>query len=194
MGPRKLLSHSQQKQLQVVRLAASTVGALLKREGLDVARRARRKTPPYTQPFQTRSNPTSWVVCRFGGWFPHRDQQRIDPLTISDASRYLLRCQAVEKAKYRAGACHMRQHSGAVVCHWRSAPTNGPPLPPERSRSGLSALSIYWRSWGSYWSDCPWSGPEQNGRHERIHRTLKAETACPPAAHRRAQQRGIRSF
>ena len=78
--------------------AASTIGALLKREGLTVPRRQLRKTPPYTQPFQQAIEPNQLWCADFKGWFRTLDRQRIDPLTISDtASRYLLRCQAVEK-------------------------------------------------------------------------------------------------
>ncbi len=65
LGPRKLLYVLGQKQPRLVLPAASTIGALLKREGLTVARRARRKTPPYTQPFKTRSNPTSYGCADF---------------------------------------------------------------------------------------------------------------------------------
>jgi transposase InsO family protein len=98
-GARKLRAYLQQKQPRLVLPAASTIGALLKREGLTVPRRRLRKTPPYTQPFQQAVKPNQLWCADFKGWFLTLDRQRIDPLTISDtASRYLLRCQAVEKA------------------------------------------------------------------------------------------------
>jgi transposase InsO family protein len=97
-GARKLRAHLQQKRPKVSWPAASTVGALLKREGLTVPRRRLRKTPPYTHPFQQAVEPNQLWCADFKGWFLTLDGQRIDPLTISDtASRYLLRCQAVEK-------------------------------------------------------------------------------------------------
>src|SRR5216683_604752 len=78
--------------------AVSTIGALLKREGLVVARKKRCRTAPYGEPL-AHANGANRVWCAdFKGWFRTGDKERIDPLTISDAhSRYLLRCQAVEK-------------------------------------------------------------------------------------------------
>ena len=106
-GARKLLIVLQRRRPSVIWPAASTIGELLKREGLTVARRKRRKTPPYTQPFQHATEANQVWCADFKGWFRTLDGQRIDPLTISDAaSRYLLRCQVVEKAEVRvlAGA------------------------------------------------------------------------------------------
>ena len=193
-GPRKLLYVLGQKQPQVVWPAASTVGALLKREGLTVARRARRKTPPYTQPFQNAIEPNQLWCADFKGWFRTRDQQRIDPLTISDAaSRYLLRCQAVEKTNTEQvrAICEaaFREHGLPLAIRT----DNGPPFA-SRAVAGLSVLSIYWMKLGIIPERIVPGHPEQNGRHERIHRTLKAETACPPAAHRRAQQEAFDRF
>src|SRR6202020_375726 len=70
---------------------------------------------------------------------------------------------------------------------------NGPPFA-SRAVAGLSVLSIYWMKLGIIPERIVPGHPEQNGRHERIHRTLKAETACPPAAHRRAQQEAFDRF
>src|SRR6266849_2609286 len=78
--------------------AASTIGALLKRQGLVVARKKRMRTAPYTEPLAHADGANRVWCADFKGWFRTADRQRIDPLTISDAhSRYLLRCQAVEK-------------------------------------------------------------------------------------------------
>src|SRR5260370_17468405 len=75
----------------------STMGEVLKREGLSVGRAKRRKTPPYTQPFGSIAGPNQTWCMDFKGWFRTRDGERIDPFTLSDAySRYLLRCQAVD--------------------------------------------------------------------------------------------------
>jgi putative transposase len=78
--------------------AASTIGTMLAREGLVVARKQRRRVPPYTRPFASADEPNRIWCADFKGWFRAGDGTRIDPLTISDArSRYLLCCQAVEK-------------------------------------------------------------------------------------------------
>src|SRR6266851_4194441 len=71
---------------------------LLEREGLVVPRRKRVRTAPYSAPLAHADGPNRVWCADFKGWFRTADGERIDPLTISDAhSRYLLRCQAVEK-------------------------------------------------------------------------------------------------
>jgi hypothetical protein len=97
-GPRKLKRVLERDDPGMRYPAASTIGALLAREGLVIPRQQRRRTPPYTQPFAKAVVPNRVWSTDFKGWFRTRDGERIDPLTISDAhSRYLLRCQAVEK-------------------------------------------------------------------------------------------------
>jgi putative transposase len=78
-GARKLRAYLQRKQPRLVLPAASTIGALLKREGLTVPRRQLRKTPPYTQPFQLAVEPNQLWCADFKGWFLTLDRQRIDP-------------------------------------------------------------------------------------------------------------------
>ena len=71
-------AYLQQKQPRLVLPAASTIGALLKREGLTVPRRQLRKIPPYTQPFQQAVEPNQLWCADFKGWFLTSDRQRID--------------------------------------------------------------------------------------------------------------------
>jgi len=97
-GPRKLKRVLERDQPGSNWPAASTIGAMLKREGLVVARKPRRKTASYTQPLAHADGPNRVWCADFKGWFRTGDGERIDPLTIRDAhSRYLLRCQAVDK-------------------------------------------------------------------------------------------------
>ena len=78
--------------------AASTIGEMIAREGLVVPRKRRRRVSPYTEPLAAADGPNRVWCADFKGWFRTGDGVRIDPLTISDAhSRYLLRCQVVEK-------------------------------------------------------------------------------------------------
>lgn len=193
-GPRKLLHRLQQKHPKTAWPSASTIGALLKREGLSVPRRVLRKTPPYTQPFQDAVRPNQVWCGDFKGWFLTKDRQRVDPLTISDAtSRYLLRCQAVEKTN----TAHVLAIYEAAFREYglpeAMRTDNGAPFA-SRAIAGLSVLSLYWMKLGIIPERIAPGHPEQNGRHERIHRTLKAETANPPAAHRRAQQAAFHRF
>src|SRR5438874_9942801 len=97
-GPRKLKRVLERDQPGRRWPATSTIGEMLRREGLVVPRRKRRRTAPYTQPLAHAAGPNQGWCADCTGWFRTGDGQRIEPLTISDAhSRYLLRCQAVEK-------------------------------------------------------------------------------------------------
>ena len=105
-GPRKLKLGLEDKRPEQSWPAASTIGALLWREGLVVARKKRRRAPPYRQPFAAADAPNRVWCADFKGYFKTGDGARgIDPLTISDAcSRYLLKCQQVGKASRCTGA------------------------------------------------------------------------------------------
>jgi putative transposase len=193
-GARKLLFRLRSQQAGVVWPAASTIGELIKREGLAVPRRKRRKTPPYTQPLDHASKPNQVWCADFKGWFRTLDQQRIDPLTISDAaSRYLLRCQAVEKTDTSRVQAIFEAAFREYGLPLAMRTDNGPPFA-SRAIAGLSALAVYLMKLGIVPERIAPGHPEQNGRHERMHRTLKAETAKPPAAHARAQQRAFDHF
>ena len=187
-GPRKLKQKLSENQPRVAWPAASTMGELLRREGLSVPRKRRRKTPPYTQPFQSATEPNQVWCADFKGWFRTLDGDRIDPLTISDASsRYLLRCQAVEKADTQRVRAIFEAAFREYGLPSAIRTDNGPPFA-SRAIAGLSALSIYLMKLDIIPERIAPGHPEQNGRHERIHRTLQAETAQPPRANRRAQQ------
>jgi transposase InsO family protein len=174
--------------------AASTIGALLKRAGLVVARKKRMRTAPYSQPL-AHANEANRVWCAdFKGWFRTKDGERIDPLTITDAcSRYLLRCQAVKKTD----TAHVQAIFEAAFREFGMPQAirtdNGPPFA-SRAIAGLSRLALWWIKLGIIHERIEAGHPEQNGRHERMHRTMKQETAQPPAANRRAQQRKMDRF
>jgi len=107
-GPRKLKRILERDEPGRTWPASSTIGSLLKREGLVVARKKRFRTAPYTAPLEHASEANRVWCADFKGWFRTADGERIDPLTISDAhSRYLLRCQAVEKKQHGPRAGHL---------------------------------------------------------------------------------------
>jgi putative transposase len=187
-GPRKLHVVLRNLHPKTHFPAVSTIGALLKREGLVVVRKQRRKTPPYTQPLEHAKGANDLWCADFKGWFLTRDQQRIDPLTISDAAtRYLLRCQAVHKTDTEHVLAIFQAAFREFGLPLGMRTDNGPPFA-SRAIAGLSPLSVYWMKLGIVPERIRPGHPEQNGRHERMHRTLKAETATPPAANRRQQQ------
>lgn len=193
-GPRKLKRVLERDQAEQRWPAASTMGAMLRREGLAVPRVKRRRTPPYTQPFAAADAPNRVWCADFKGWFRTQDGERIDPLTLSDAhSRYLLRCQAVEKADHERVRmiCEAAFREYGMPEAMRS--DNGAPFA-SRAVAGLSRLAVWWMKLGIVPERIAPGHPEQNGRHERMHRTLQQETASPAAANRGMQQKAFDRF
>ena len=139
------------------------------------------------RPLRPAEGPNDVWRIDFKGWFRTRDGERCDPLTVTDAySRYLPACEIVppRTAEVRAaveGLFARHGLPGAI----RS--DNGSPFA-GAGAGGLSRLSVGWLKAGIALERIDPGRPQQNGRHERMHRTLKAETARPPAASRREQQ------
>ncbi|MGB9075084.1 MAG: IS481 family transposase [Terriglobales bacterium] len=193
-GPRKLKVVLEREQSEGTWPAASTIGELLRREGLVMARKKRHRMDPYTTPFASASEPNRVWCGDFKGWSRTQNGERIDPLTISDAcTRYLLRCQAVEKmdtarvqAIFEAG---FREYGLPEAIRT----DNGAPFA-SRAIAGLSRLALWWMKLGIVPERIQPAHPEQNGRHERMHLTLQQETMSPMAANRRSQQRRFDQF
>jgi transposase InsO family protein len=193
-GPRKLKRILERDQPGRVWPAASTMGALLKREGLVVPRKKRHKTAPYTEPLAHADQANRVWCADFKGWFRTADGARIDPLTISDAhSRYLLRCQAVEKTDTARVQAIFEAAFREYGMPQAIRTDNGAPFA-STAIAGLSRLAVWWIKLGIVPERIAAGHPEQNGRHERMHRTLKQEVAMPPAQDRRAQQRALQHF
>jgi putative transposase len=193
-GPKKLLRRLQNEDSQVAWPARSTIAELLRRRGLVVPRKRRRRVPPHEQPFAACQGSNAIWCVDFKGWFRTGDGQRCDPLTISDAfSRYLIRCQAVPNTGIEGVQplfeAAFREYGlpGAI----RS--DNGVPFA-SHGIGGLSRLSVWWIKLGIMPERIEAGKPQQNGRHERMHLTLKKETASPPAATVRGQQQRFDAF
>jgi len=187
-GPRKLKHVLERDQPARHWPAASTIGDLLKREGLVVERRKRRRTVPYGEPLAHADGANRVWCADFKGWFRTGDGDRIDPLTISDAhSRYLLRCQAVAKTDTERTKAIFEAAFREYGMPEAIRTDNGAPFA-SSAVAGLSRLAVWWMKLGIVPERIEAGHPEQNGRHERMHRTLKQETAQPAAANRRAQQ------
>lgn len=174
--------------------AASTRGAILDRAGLTRGRRRKRHIPPNTLPFCDCCEPNDLWCADFKGWFRTGDGSRCNPLTITDAfSRALLRCRAVERQDYS----HTRPVFESAFREYglpkAMRTDNGAPFA-SLAAGGLSLLSVWWVKLG-IWPDRIEPGhPEQNGRHERMHLTLKLECCRPPAPTTPEQQLRFDSF
>jgi putative transposase len=193
-GPKKLRRKLCERFSEEAAPARSTIGDWLRKEGLTQARRPRRRCPPFSSPFQSVVAPNDVWCADFKGWFRTGDGERCDPLTIGDGmSRFLLRCEAVDEPD----GAHVRPAFDAAFCEFglplsiRS--DNGPPFA-SVGAGGLSRLAVWWIKLGVKPERIEPGKPQQNGRLERLHRTLKAETANPPAATLAEQQRRFDDF
>jgi transposase InsO family protein len=193
-GPKKLRVKLVELHPELPVPAASTIGDWLRREGVVGRSRQRRRCPPYTQPFAAVSAANDVWCTDFKGWFRTGDGRRCDPFTLTDAhSRYLLRCQAVtrpdEEHVRPIFEAAFKEHGLPLAI--RS--DNGPPFA-SPGVGGLSRLAIWWIKLGIRPERIVAGKPQQNGRHERVHRTLKEETAAPPADSLPAQQQRFDDF
>ena len=186
-GPKKLRAVLQRDHPDLPWPAASTIGDLLRRQGLVTARPVRRRALPQNRPFAALSEPNDLWCIDFKGWFRTADGRRCDPLTVSDAvSRYLLGCTIV--APTTAGVwpvCERLFLDHGLPRSLRM--DNGPPFG-SKGAAGLTQLSVRWVKLGIKLEPITPGCPQENGRHERMHRTLKDRTSCPPSASLPEQQ------
>ena len=180
-GPRKVKAWLETNHGHRSWPAASTIGDLFDVAGLTRPRKRRRRTPPFSRPFADCRKPNDVWCIDFKGWFLTGDGTQVEPLTLSDgASRYLIHCQAVGRpdtahvwpvleAAFRAHGLPRTLRSD-----------NGSPFA-SRAVGGLSRLAVKLIKAGVGPERIAPGKPQQNGRLERLHLTLKQETATPPA-------------
>lgn len=193
-GPRKLRVKLAAAQPDIDWPAASTLGEVLKRAGLTHRRTPRVRTPPYATSFANVGGANQTWCADFKGWFHTTDGTRCDPLTITDAhSRYLLRCHITPKADtFHVAAVFdaaFREHGLPLVIHT----DNGVPFA-SRAPGGLSRVSMRWVRLGIVPERSRPACPQDNGRHERMHSTLKQATLQPPERDARRQQAAFDRF
>ncbi len=193
-GPKKLRALLQQSRPEQAWPAASTFGEVLKRNGLIRPRRRRVRMPPSSAPLGDCAGPNDVWCIDFKGQFGLGDGVRCYPLTLSDgASRYLLKCEGLTEPRTEGVRRHLELAFREYGLPDRIRSDNGPPFAALRA-GGLSELSIWWIKLGIVPERIEPGHPEQNGRHERMHRTLKAEVASPPRANLLEQQRAFDHF
>jgi transposase InsO family protein len=189
-GPRKLLAYLSRlpEHQSVAWPAASTAGDILKRQGLVEPRRRRRRLVGERRACVTANAPNdSWSID-LKGHFRLGDGRRCDPLTITDNfSRYLLRCVAVDEPKlgFIQPVIESAFREYGLPSSMRS--DNGPPFG-SSGVGGLSRLAVWLIKLGVRPDFITPAKPQQNGRHERMHRTLKAEACRPPRKDQTTQQ------
>lgn len=193
-GPVKLRAWLERTAPEVQWPSPSTIGEILHRHGLVFPRKRRPKAAPNSQPLQHAKGPNSVWCADFKGWFRCQDGSRCDPLTISDAySRFLLRCQGVKHADVEHTKPLFEASFRTYGMPWAIRVDNGAPFA-SVGIGGLSELSVWWIKLGIRPERIEPGKPAQNGRHERMHRTLKQEVAQPPRANLREQQKAFDDF
>jgi transposase InsO family protein len=194
-GPRKILAWLSRKKPELELPAASTVGDLYRREGLSQPRWRRRKLLPVIPPKSLENpKPNDLWAADFKGQFHTLDGKLIYPLTLSDhRSRYLLVCQSLGSVA-EEGARPFFERAFRTYGLPRAIRTdNGSPFG-SNGLGRLSRLAVWWLKLGIRPERIKPGHPEQNGRHERMHRTLKRETAIPPAQTPALQQKRFSHF
>ncbi len=193
-GARKLKARLEKIEPGTPWPAASTFGNILKRAGLTSPTRKKRRTTPHSAPFSEVTAPNQLWCMDFKGYFSTADGTRCDPFTITDAhSRYLIRCQIVSRmdlSQVRA-ICEAAMREYGMPARIRT--DNGAPFA-GTGLLGLSKLSLSWMKMGIVHERIQPGRPQQNGRHERMHRTLKEDTTQPPALTLKLQQKKFDRF
>jgi transposase InsO family protein len=126
------------------------------------------------------SAPNDLWCADFKGWFHAADGNRCEPLTVSDAhSRFLLKCQIVPNTSFSSVRPILEAAFREYGLPKAMRTDNGPPFA-SVGLGGLSSFTVWLTHLGIAHERITPGRPQENGRHERIHRTLKQETALPP--------------
>ena len=193
-GPKKLLRILGGRRPNTEWPARATVAHILKRHGL-VKKKRRRTYPGHPGKPTTEMNRPNDIWCAdYKGEFKTRDGTYCYPLTVTDGcSRFLLECRGLRSTKYVEArpvfVKIFREYGLPQIIRT----DNGPPFA-TTAVARLSRLSVWWIRLGIFPELIEPGKPQQNGRHERMHRTLKQETTRPPASSLRGQQYRFNRF
>ena len=193
-GGKKLVTVLARRRPDLPPLAPSTAAALLKRYGWITSTRRRRPLGHPGRPMTPMHLPNAVWTTDFKGQFPTGDGVLCYPLTVADgASRFLLACRALSSVRTSDTKPMFERLFRERGLPERIRSDNGVPFA-TTALGRLSALSVWWIRLGIRPELIEPGHPEQNGRHERMHRTLKRDVLRPPAANHRAQQRAFDRF
>ncbi len=193
-GARKLLAVAARQDPQAAWPSRSTVCDLLKARGLVAPRPRRNRHARVPSPLAPLTAVNEAWTTDFKGHFRTGDRRYCYPLTLRDGfSRFVLRCEALPGPTYEATRPQFERAFAAYGLPAGIRSDNGGPFASTGLR-GLSRLSVWWLRLGIRLERIAPGHPEQNGSHEQFHSVLKAETARPPAANARAQQRRFTRF
>jgi len=188
-GHRKVRAQLKRKHPELELPAISTIGYWFKKEGLVEHRKKRLRVPPYTEPFSACQEPNDIWSIDYKGQFHMKDGRVCYPLTISDNfSRFLLGCKALRGPQYEPTRRFMESifRENGMPDAIRS--DNGTPFA-GKGIGGLSRLMIWLILLGIIPERIRKGHPQENGRHERMHRSLKSDVLDTVAGNLREQQK-----
>ena len=193
-GAPKIREILRRKYPEVRTPAKSTIHCILDRHGL-VIRRKRRRFKLQGTPLTTQHNPNDLWCADYKGEFMLANKQYCYPLTITDScSRYVLACEGLESTKEMHAFNIFEQTFQKYGLPMTIRTDNGLPFASPHALFGLSRLSVWWLRLGIYIERIKPGNPQQNGRHERMHLTLKKEATKPPGENMLQQQEKFDNF
>jgi len=193
-GPKKLRAWLEPRNPGLKIPAPSTIGEILKLEGLVRSRKQRRRGSAKPTPLSTPSAPNELWCADFKGQFRLGSGSYCYPLTITDAySRYLIACVALEGTKAGPAQAVFEEAFEEHGLPKLIRTDNGVPFA-TNGLAGLSELSAWWMRLGVKPERIEPGHPEQNGQHERFHLTLKRETTRPAGENMLQQQERFDRF
>jgi putative transposase len=194
-GAPKLRERLKQQWSDVTCPAISTIHAVLDRHGLVKHRRRRPRSQVQGTTLSRPITPNALWCADYKGEFLLGNQRYCYPLTITDfATRYLLACEALSttQERYAFRVFERAFHEFGLPQAIRT--DNGVPFASAHALYGLSKLAVWWLRLGIQLERITPGHPEQNGRHERMHLTLKTEATRPAATNTLQQQARFDTF
>jgi transposase InsO family protein len=192
-GPRKIIAKLQDLYPDEAWPAASTAGEILKRAGLVKVRRRRFRAPPTLGGLTTPERPNHVWATDHKGWVLLGDGTRCEPLTISDNhTRFLIGLSSGVSKNVQETRAEFERAFADYGLPEVIRSDNGSPFA-ANGVTGLTTLSVWWAKLGIRHERTALGRPQQNGRHERFHLTLR-EAMDPPAADRAAQVARFETF
>ena len=193
-GPKKLLWTMERQGIAKALPSTSTAWAILKRNGLVEPKHRRRRLEAGSNPGWEASGPNDVWCADFKGQFKTLDGEYCYPLTVTDGySRFLVSCQGLPSTRVDGALKVFERAFREYGLPGRLRTDNGAPFA-STGLARLTQLSVWFYKLGIELERIQPGHPEQNGRHERMHRTLKKETVFPPGKDRREQQRKFDRF
>lgn len=193
-GGKKLLQKLISRYPDRVLPSITTVNNIISRHGLITEPRRRKPHHP-GKPISTTHGPNELLGADFKGQFRTGDGNYCYPLTITDYySRYILCCQGLLSPNLVDSKSIFERIFKEFGLPLRIRTDNGTPFSSPNTLGRLSQLSVWWIRLGIFPELIEPGSPQQNGRHERMHKTLKQDTTHPAGYNLKSQQRKFDAF